>query len=90
MQAKYRQALPQMGETLFLSDGGMETTLIFHQGIELPHFAAIVLIGERRGPGGAGALLHGLPGDRAAGRPRAGARHADLAGEPGLGGAARL
>ena len=37
---------------IFLTDGGMETTLIFHEGIELPHFAAFVLLDRRRGPGG--------------------------------------
>ena len=45
MQAKYRHALPQMdGGRLFLTDGGLETTLIFHEGIELPAFAAFVLL----------------------------------------------
>ena len=44
MQAKYRQALPQMGDELFLTDGGQETTLIFHDGLELPHFAAFTLL----------------------------------------------
>lgn len=37
---KYRQSLPQLTDTIFLSDGGMETTLVFLQGIDLPHFAA--------------------------------------------------
>ena len=32
--AKYRTHLPQLSDTLFLTDGGMETTLIFHEGIE--------------------------------------------------------
>jgi len=49
MRTKDRQALPQTGERLFLSDGGMETTLIFHEGIELPHFAAIVLVASAAG-----------------------------------------
>jgi S-methylmethionine-dependent homocysteine/selenocysteine methylase len=43
-QAKYRHALPQMGDKLFLTDGGIETTLIFHQGQDLPSFAAFVLL----------------------------------------------
>jgi len=38
--AKYRNNLPQLGEHIFLTDGGQETTLIFHHGIELPYFAA--------------------------------------------------
>ncbi len=32
--AQYRSALPQPGEGLFLTDGGIETTLIFHDGLE--------------------------------------------------------
>jgi homocysteine S-methyltransferase len=42
--AKYRHNLPQLENATFLSDGGMETTLIFHHGIELPHFASFVLL----------------------------------------------
>ncbi len=42
--AKYRHSLPQLENATFLSDGGMETTLIFHHGIELPHFASFVLL----------------------------------------------
>ena len=34
---------------LFLTDGGLETTLIFHNGIELPHFAAFDLLRDREG-----------------------------------------
>ena len=41
---KYRNDLPQRRGGIFLADGGMETTLIFHQGVELPHFAAFVLL----------------------------------------------
>jgi S-methylmethionine-dependent homocysteine/selenocysteine methylase len=37
--------LPQLeGERLFITDGGLETTLIFHHGLELPHFAAFDLL----------------------------------------------
>ena len=42
--AKYRNALPQLGGELFLTDGGIETTLIFHDGLELPDFAAFDLL----------------------------------------------
>jgi len=38
--SKYRNSLPQLSDKLFLTDGGMETTLIFHDGIDLPYFAA--------------------------------------------------
>ena len=46
---KYRHALPQRNYGIFLTDGGMETTLIFHEGIELPHFAAFVLLDSAEG-----------------------------------------
>ena len=42
--SKYRTALPQMNGDIFLTDGGIETTLIFHQGFELPYFAAFDLL----------------------------------------------
>jgi len=47
--AKYRYALPQMQGGVFLSDGGMETTFIFHDGLELPHFASFVLLATAEG-----------------------------------------
>lgn len=42
--SKYRGALPQLDGNLFLCDGGMETTFIFHEGIELPEFASFPLL----------------------------------------------
>ncbi len=42
--SKYRDALPQMQGGFFLTDGGLETTLVFHDGIDLPHFAAFDLL----------------------------------------------
>lgn len=47
--ARYRNALPQLSGGLFLTDGGIETTLIFHEGFDLPHFAAFDLLKEQRG-----------------------------------------
>ncbi|MDA9529944.1 homocysteine S-methyltransferase family protein [Bradyrhizobium sp. CCBAU 25338] len=47
--ARYRHALPQHRGGIFLTDGGMETTLIFHHGLELPHFAAFVLLDSADG-----------------------------------------
>jgi homocysteine S-methyltransferase len=41
---KYRNSLPQLGDELFLTDGGIETTLIFHDGLDLPDFAAFHLL----------------------------------------------
>ena len=49
MPSLYRHQLPQIGEDLFLSDGGIETTLVFHDGIELPYFAAFDLLRTARG-----------------------------------------
>lgn len=48
-RAKYRERLPQLEGRLFLTDGGIETTLIFHLGLELPEFAAFVLLQDERG-----------------------------------------
>lgn len=47
--AQYRDALPQLRGGCFLADGGMETTLIFHGGVELPHFASFVLLDTAEG-----------------------------------------
>ena len=41
--------LPQLQGGLFLTDGGIETSLIFHQGLELPDFAAFVLLEDDDG-----------------------------------------
>lgn len=48
-RAKYRNRLPQLDGGLFLTDGGLETTLIFHEGFDLPCFAAFVLLDSERG-----------------------------------------
>ena len=47
--ARYRDELPQLSGDLFLTDGGLETTLIFHDGIDLPEFAAFVLLENEDG-----------------------------------------
>jgi homocysteine S-methyltransferase len=47
--AKYRHNLPQVGSRPFLTDGGMETTLIFQEGADLPHFASFVLLDTPEG-----------------------------------------
>ena len=54
IMARYRAALPQLTGGLFLTDGGIETTLIFHDGLELPDFAAFHLL---KTPEGRDALL---------------------------------
>jgi S-methylmethionine-dependent homocysteine/selenocysteine methylase len=45
----YRSGLPQLEGELFLTDGGIETTLIFHHGLDLPAFAAFVLLRDEAG-----------------------------------------
>jgi len=47
--ARYRNALLQLGGGLFLTDGGIETTLIFQEGLELPDFAAFHLLKDSKG-----------------------------------------
>ena len=44
-----RGRLPQLAGGTFITDGGMETTLIFHHGLDLPHFAAFVLLDDGDG-----------------------------------------
>ena len=46
--------LPHTDGGTFITDGGMETTLIFHGGLELPEFASFVLLDD---PAGTEALL---------------------------------
>lgn len=42
-------ALPQLAGGWYLTDGGIETTLIYQEGIELPEFAAFVLLDSPAG-----------------------------------------
>ena len=49
MSAKYRSHLPQLSGEPFLTDGGIETTMIFQQGMDLPLFAAFKLLDSQRG-----------------------------------------
>lgn len=41
--------LPQLAGRRFLTDGGLETTLIFHDGLDLPCFAAFTLLASPDG-----------------------------------------
>ena len=46
-------SLPQLTtDRPFLTDGGLETTLVFHQGLDLPDFAAFPLLDSDEGRGG--------------------------------------
>ena len=43
-------SLPQLsGDRVFLTDGGLETTMIFHRGLDLPLFAAFTLLEQEQG-----------------------------------------
>jgi S-methylmethionine-dependent homocysteine/selenocysteine methylase len=49
-QRPHPTRLPSLGgEHLFLGDGGLETTMIYGEGLALPCFAAFVLLGDKRG-----------------------------------------
>jgi S-methylmethionine-dependent homocysteine/selenocysteine methylase len=45
----HRARLPQLDGGLFVTDGGIETTLIFHDGLDLPEFAAFHLLRDDEG-----------------------------------------
>jgi len=45
----HRDHLPQLDGGLFVTDGGLETTLVFHDGIDLPEFAAFDLLKDEAG-----------------------------------------
>ena len=47
--SRYRHKLPQLDGSFFLTDGGLETSLIFHDGIDLPEFAAFDLLKDDEG-----------------------------------------
>jgi S-methylmethionine-dependent homocysteine/selenocysteine methylase len=48
--AKYRSRLPQLdSDEILLTDSGLETDLIFHEGFDLPLFASFVLLDDDKG-----------------------------------------
>ena len=47
--ARYRKTFPQLTGSLLLTDGGLETTLIFQEGLNLPEFAAFDLLKDAFG-----------------------------------------
>lgn len=46
---RYRSSFPQLTPQPFLTDGGIETTLIYHEGIALREFAAFDLLSSETG-----------------------------------------
>jgi homocysteine S-methyltransferase len=49
MTSRYRHDLPQLAGGFFLADAGLETDLIFNQGIEVREFAAHTLLTDTQG-----------------------------------------
>ena len=47
--SRYRSDLPQLGGGLFLTDGGIDTDLIFNRGVEVREFAAHTLLAHDAG-----------------------------------------
>jgi S-methylmethionine-dependent homocysteine/selenocysteine methylase len=47
--AQYRDNLPQLSSDLFLTDGGIETTLLYREGLDLPDFAAFDVLKHEAG-----------------------------------------
>lgn len=47
--SKHRTQLPQLSGDFFITDGGLETTLIFHDGLDLPEFASFDLLSHDTG-----------------------------------------
>ena len=47
--SKYRNELPQLKSKSFITDGGLETTLIFLESIDLPEFASFPLLANKPG-----------------------------------------
>jgi S-methylmethionine-dependent homocysteine/selenocysteine methylase len=47
--SQYRNALPQLNEEVFITDSGLETELIYNQGVDLPQFAAFPLLDDAEG-----------------------------------------
>ena len=80
-----RHPLPQLGGDLFLTDGGIETCLIFHEGVDLPLFRGVRPAQGRRRDRRAAALFPLLVRGGAPGRHGLRVREPDLARESRLG-----
>ena len=46
---RYGEALPQLSGPRYLTDSGLETDLVFNQGVDLPQFAAFPLLRDPQG-----------------------------------------
>ena len=70
---------------MVLTDGGLETVLLFEEGVELPCFAAFPLLDSRPGSRRSASVLRAVSAAGACSRHRVCAFVADVAGQPGLG-----
>ena len=86
----HRDHLPQLDGDLFVTDGGIETTLIFHDGLDLPLFAAFDLLKDDEGTEALRRYFEPYAEDRRRERDRLRPREPDLAREPEVGSRARL
>ena len=78
-------ALPQLQDRMFITDSGLETTLIYRHHLDLPEFAAFVLLETNGGPPAPRRLLRAARRDRPHPRGRVHRRVTDVARQPGLG-----
>jgi S-methylmethionine-dependent homocysteine/selenocysteine methylase len=47
--SQYRSRLPLLEDRSFMTDGGLETSLIFHEGVDVPYFASYDLLKTEAG-----------------------------------------
>lgn len=47
--SRHEQYLQKLSKGIFLTDAGIETTMIFHEGLDLPYFAAFHLLRDQEG-----------------------------------------
>ncbi len=89
MESTKGAALPQLSGQPVVTDGGLETDLIFHHGVDLPDFASFPLVDEDGAETSCGGTTATTSPSRS-GRGCAPAGDADLASQQRLGRAARL
>ena len=68
-------------DAVALTDGGLETVLLFHEGFDLPCFAAFPLLDDERGRAALRRYFGAFPRHRRRARLPVRPRHGDMAGE---------
>ena len=82
--------VPTPGGLPYVTDGGLETDLIYNRGFDLEEFAAFPLVYDDQDRAALGRLLRRLCGHRSPGWCRPGSGCAHVAGQPRLGWADRV